>query len=236
MLGQSAIPLVSTEVALLICRQALRYRGFVLGAAVVAALLTAGCDAGGGDSGSKPASHQAGSVVAPGKPGEPARTLSPSQAVKEAGVDTPNTADVRYVQLMIQHHAQALELTGLVPTRSRSATVKRLAERITASQQPEIGAMEGWLTRHGRSAQSGKHEHGAMPGMATAGQLEELRAAKGTAFDQMFLKLMITHHQGAITMATEVLAEGNNVQVEEMADDVVAQQTTEIGRMRALSS
>lgn len=75
-----------------------------------------------------------------------------------------------------------------------------------------------------------------MPGMATAGQLEKLRAAKGTAFDQLFLKLMITHHQGAITMATDVLSEGNNVQVEEMAGDVVAQQTTEISRMRALSS
>lgn len=221
----------------MIRRQAQRLRGIVLGTAVAAAVLTSsGCDAGSGDSGSKSEAHRAGSVVAPGKPGEPARTLSPSQAVKEAGVDSPNSADVRYVQLMIQHHAQALELTGLVPARSRSATVKRLAERITAAQQPEIGAMQGWLTRHGRSGQSGKHEHGAMPGMATAGQLQELKSAKGTAFDQLFLKLMITHHQGAITMATEVLSEGNNVQVEEMAGDVVAQQTTEIDRMRALSS
>ncbi|MFI6966543.1 DUF305 domain-containing protein [Streptomyces sp. NPDC050255] len=222
---------------MLIRRQTLRFRRLVLGAAVAAAVLTsAGCDAGGGDNGAKSEAHKAGSVVAPGKPGEPARTLSPSEAVKEAGVDTPNSADVRYVQLMIQHHAQALELTGLVPTRSRSTTVKRLAERITAAQQPEIGAMEGWLSRHGLSGQSGKHDHGAMPGMATATQLEQLRAAKGTAFDQLFLKLMITHHQGAVTMATDALSEGNNVQVEEMAGDVVAQQTTEINRMRALSS
>ncbi|MGW0939130.1 DUF305 domain-containing protein [Streptomyces sp. NPDC002666] len=222
---------------MLIRRQALRFRRLALGAAVAAAVLaSAGCDAGGGDNGAKSEAHKAGSVVAPGKPGEPARTLSPSEAVKEAGVDTPNSADIRYVQLMIQHHAQALELTGLVPTRSRSATVKRLAERITAAQQPEIGAMEGWLSRHGLSGQSGKHDHGAMPGMATATQLEQLRAAKGTAFDQLFLKLMITHHQGAVTMATDALSEGNNVQVEEMAGDVVAQQTTEINRMRALSS
>ncbi|MFE9860029.1 DUF305 domain-containing protein [Streptomyces sp. NPDC005780] len=222
---------------MLIRRQTLRFRRLVLGAAVAAAMLTsAGCDADGGDNGAKSEAHQAGSVVAPGKPGEPARTLSPSEAVKEAGVDTPNSADVRYVQLMIQHHAQALELTALVPTRSRSATVKRLAERITAAQQPEIGAMEGWLSRHGLSGQSGKHDHGAMPGMATAAQLEQLGATKGTAFDQLFLKLMITHHQGAVTMAADVLSEGNNVQVEEMAGDVVAQQTTEINRMRALSS
>lgn len=221
----------------MIRRQTLRFRRLVLGTAVAAAvLMSAGCDADGGDNGAKSEAHKAGSVVAPGKPGEPARTLSPSEAVKEAGVDTPNSADVRYVQLMIQHHAQALELTGLVPTRSRSATVKRLAERITAAQQPEIGAMEGWLSRHGLSGQSGKHDHGAMPGMATATQLEQLGAAKGKAFDQLFLKLMITHHQGAVTMATDVLSEGNNVQVEEMAGDVVAQQTTEINRMRALSS
>lgn len=221
----------------MIRRQTPRFRGLVLGTAVAAAvLMSAGCDAGGGDNSAKSEAHQAGSVVAPGKPGEAARTLSPSEAVKEAGVDTPNSADVRYVQLMIQHHAQALELTGLVPTRSRSATVKRLAERITAAQQPEIGAMEGWLSRHGLSRQSGKHDHGAMPGMATATQLEQLRAAKGTAFDQLFLKLMITHHQGAVTMATDALSEGNNVQVEEMAGDVVAQQTTEINRMRALST
>lgn len=220
----------------MIRRQTPRFRGFALGAAVTAVVLTAaGCDAGNDDSGSKSQAHQAGSVVAPGKPGEPARTLSPSQAVKEAGVDTPNSADVRYVRQMIQHHGQALEMTALVPARSRSAVVRRLAERITAAQQPEIGAMEGWLTRHGRSGQSGEHDHGAMPGMATAGQLEALGAAKGEAFDQSFLKLMITHHQGAITMATEVLSEGNNVQVEEMAGDVVAQQTTEIDRMRALA-
>jgi uncharacterized protein (DUF305 family) len=73
-----------------------------------------------------------------------------------------------------------------------------------------------------------------MPGMATEGQLKQLRAARGKAFDTLFLKLMITHHDGAIAMATEVKAQGNNIQVEEMADDVIAQQTSEISRMRAL--
>ncbi|MFB7559146.1 DUF305 domain-containing protein [Streptomyces brevispora] len=222
---------------MLICRQVRRFRGFALIVVVSAAVLaSAGCDGGGGANGSKDRAGGGGSVVAPGKPGEPARTLSASQAAKEAGVDTPNSADVRYVRLMIQHHAQALVLTQLVPSRSGSAAVKRIAERITAAQQPEIGAMRGWLSRHGRPEQADGHDHGAMPGMATAGQLKQLRAAKGTAFDQLFLKRMITHHQGAVTMATAVLSEGNNVQVEEMADDVIAQQTAEIGRMRALSS
>lgn len=222
---------------MLIRRQVRRSRGLTLAAVVTAVTLaSAGCDAGGGDSGSKDRAHTAGSVVAPGKPGEPARTLSAEEAAKAAGTDTPNAADVRYVRMMIQHHSQALVLTGLVSSRSRSATVKRLAERITAAQQPEIGAMKGWLTRHGRTEQADEHDHGAMPGMATAGQLKQLRASKGAAFDQLFLQRMISHHQGAVTMATEVLSQGNNVQVEEMADDVVAQQTTEIGRMRALAS
>ncbi|MFG2407657.1 DUF305 domain-containing protein [Streptomyces brevispora] len=222
---------------MLIRRQIRRFRGFALIVVVTAAVLaSAGCDGGGGANGSKDRAGGGGSVVAPGKPGEPARTLSASEAAKEAGVDTPNSADVRYVRLMIQHHAQALALTQLVPSRSGSAAVKRIAERITAAQQPEIGAMRGWLSRHGRPEQADGHDHGAMPGMATAAQLKELRAAKGAAFDRLFLKRMITHHQGAVTMATAVLSEGNNVQVEEMADDVIAQQTTEISRMRALSS
>ncbi|MFE6852269.1 DUF305 domain-containing protein, partial [Streptomyces sp. NPDC057674] len=78
------------------------------------------------------------------------------------------------------------------------------------------------------------HDHHSMPGMASEAQLEQLRNAKGKAFDALFLKLMITHHEGAVTMAAEVLSEGNNVLVEEMANDVIAQQSAEIGRMRSL--
>jgi uncharacterized protein (DUF305 family) len=139
--------------------------------------------------------------------------------------------------MMIVHHSQALEMTALVPTRAGSSQVERLADRISAAQLPEINAMKGWLKTHGGSEQpqEQEHDHAAMPGMATEAQLKELRAAKGKAFDELFLKLMITHHDGAITMATDVLAQGNNIQVEEMANDVIAQQTSEINRMRELS-
>ncbi|MGW2182150.1 DUF305 domain-containing protein [Streptomyces sp. NPDC001732] len=202
------------------------------------ALALSACDADGGED--RAAGARAGggpSVVAPGKPGEPARTLSAEEAAKAAGNDRANSADFRYAQMMIQHHAQALEMTGLAPDRAGSAAVKRLAERIAAGQKPEIGAMEGWLT-HNDGEKRGTargHDHSAMPGMATAAQLKRLRGAKGTAFDKLFLKLMITHHQGAVTMATEVLSEGNDVQIEEMAGDVVAQQTVEINRMRTMT-
>ncbi|TLQ48644.1 DUF305 domain-containing protein [Streptomyces marianii] len=206
-------------------------------AAVVVAVLALGaCESGsGGDA--KAGGERGAAVVAPGKPGEPARTLSPEEAAKELPDDSPNAADVTYVRMMIVHHAQALEMTALVPERAGGTPVKRLADRIRAAQEPEIGAMRGWLTAHGKDGAAdghGAHDHGAMPGMATEEQLARLRAAEGRAFDELFLKLMITHHQGALTMGATVLSEGSNVQVEEMANDVIAQQTAEINRMRTM--
>lgn len=211
-------------------------RAFQVPSAAVALLVTAlalaGCD-GGGDTGSAAAGGPP--VIAPGNPGEPNRTLSAQDAAKQrAEDDTPNTADVAYARMMIRHHAQALEMTRLAPDHAGSQDVKRLAERISAAQGPEIDAMKGWLTTHGKSLTAEDHDHRAMPGMATEAQLARLREARGAAFDDLFLRLMITHHEGAVTMATDVKAQGNNIQIEEMADDVVAQQTSEITRMRQL--
>jgi uncharacterized protein (DUF305 family) len=226
---------VAQEVAVLIHRRSAALRSTALAAAAVAAVLVLGaCDADSGDGTSDKAKDAGPGVVAPGRPGEPARTLSAEEAVKEAGQDTANSADFRYAQMMIEHHRQALVMTELVPKRASSATVKRLAERISAGQKPEIGAMEGWLRKNGGDKRKQHHDHAGMPGMATDAQLKKLRSAEGKAFDKLFLELMITHHQGALTMATEALAEGNDVIVEEMASDVVAQQTVEINRMRSL--
>jgi uncharacterized protein (DUF305 family) len=174
------------------------------------------------------------SVIAPGLPGEAARTLSPEEAKAQLPDDSPNSADISYARRMIEHHAQAIEITELVPKRAESRSVKLLAERIAAAQRPEIAAMQGWLKDNGSDDKPAGHTHEAMPGMATEAQLATLRAAKGKAFDELFLTLMITHHEGAVTMATEVKGQGNNVRVEEMADDVIAQQTTEINRMRGM--
>jgi uncharacterized protein (DUF305 family) len=203
----------------------------------LAALMTlAACDADENAQGSRQgAANTSPKVVAPGKPGEPARTLSAAEAAGAGRNDTPNSADFRYTQMMISHHGQALEMTALVARRADAEPVRKLAERIAASQGPEIGAMRGWLDTHGGARKLSGHEHASMPGMATEAQLTRLRAAKGRAFDELFLTLMITHHQGAIAMATEVLSAGNNVLVEEMANDVLAQQTSEISRMRAMS-
>ncbi|CAM5286331.1 MULTISPECIES: DUF305 domain-containing protein [Streptomyces] len=209
-------------------------RGRAVLAAAALVLALAGCDSG---SDAKSPDRSGPSVIVPGEPGEPNKVLSAEEAARQRSEDdSPNSADVDYARMMIQHHEQALVMTGLVPERAESAKVKKLAARIAAAQGPEIDAMKGWLKTHGKDTRTEGHEHAhtPMPGMATESQLAKLRAARGKAFDELFLTLMITHHDGAITMATDVKAQGNNIQVEEMADDVVAQQTTEISRMRDL--
>ncbi|MFE9249132.1 DUF305 domain-containing protein [Streptomyces sp. NPDC007088] len=214
-----------------------RAGGLLAAGALCLALALTGCDSGAEGADAKPDAAAGGpSVIAPGRPGEAARTLSP-QAARKSEDDSPNSADFRYVTRMIEHHEQALTLTGLVPDRAGSGAVERLARRIAAAQGPETEAMKGWLANNGGKdkQRSGGHDHASMPGMATPEQLRTLRAARGAAFDKLFLKLMIAHHEGAVTMATEVLAQGNNLQVEEMADDVVSQQSSEIHRMRGLS-
>ncbi|MFD9221695.1 DUF305 domain-containing protein [Streptomyces sp. NPDC060064] len=217
-------------------RSTARVRRSVVAAAVTAAVLALGACESDSDAPAKAKGAAGPSVVAPGKPGEPARTLSAEEAAKAAPDDTPNAADFSYAQMMITHHGQALQMTAMAPDRAGSTQVKRLAERIAAAQKPELAAMQGWLKSNPGAKGKGGHDHGpgAMPGMATPAQLAQLRAAKGKAFDELFLTLMITHHQGAITMATDVLSGGNNVLVEEMANDVIAQQTSEINRMRSM--
>src|SRR5690606_23976446 len=207
----------------------------------LAVLGLAACESGGEED--RSAATKGPSVIVPGEPGGQNRTLSAEEAAgQRAEDDSPNAADVSYTRMMIVHHAQALEMTELVPDRAESGRIVKLAERIAAAQGPEIEAMGGWLKTHGKSETDeghGKghgdgHDHATMPGMVAPAQMKQLRAAEGKAFDQLFLTLMITHHQGAITMATDVKAQGNNIRIEEMADDVVAQQTSEITRMRAL--
>ncbi|WP_051696617.1 DUF305 domain-containing protein [Streptomyces sp. NRRL S-244] len=209
--------------------------GRTTAAAMAAGILLAlaGCRDGDGGDGAK---NGGAAVIAPGRPGEKARTLSPEEAAKRQPDDGPNAADRTYVQHMIEHHRQALTMSALAPDRASADAVKRLAERITAAQQPEIGAMEKWLARYPApsGAPAAGHDHGAMPGMATGQQLEQLAGAKGAGFDKLFLTLMTAHHEGAVKMAGEALAAGNNGAVEEMANEVVATQTAEIHRMRAM--
>ncbi|MEU3467240.1 DUF305 domain-containing protein [Streptomyces sp. NPDC006687] len=209
--------------------------GRFLGAALAASLLLPLSGCAGGDEPPRSSTDGSPVVIAPGKPGEGSRTLSPGQAARQRPDDSPNSADRAYVRHMIEHHRQALTMSALAPERASSDGVRRLAERIAASQGPEIAAMEKWQARYPAPAgDPGGHDHATMPGMATEAQLRELADARGTGFDRLFLTLMTAHHEGAVTMAGEALAQGNNGAVEEMANEVVAVQSAEIHRMRAM--
>lgn len=177
-------------------------------------------------------------VVVPGRPGEQASTIPPGQATASPP-EEPNDADKRFVQNMIVHHEQAVWMADLAPSRASSRDVKELASRISDVQGLEIDAMNGWLSQHSIptvNPTAPNHEsmgdHGAMPGMATPEQLQQLKDAKGTAFDRLWLTLMINHHKGALTMAEEVRKKGVDTRVQEIADDVMVEQTDEINRMQ----
>lgn len=185
-----------------------------------------------------PSSGRSG-VVQPGRPGEASSTLGADASAEHAEVAHD---DVAYVQMMIPHHQQALTMSRLAPSRASSPAVKAMAARILASQGPEILTMAAWLDAHDVSVpratdapsayDHGEHGHASMHGMLTAAQLDELRAARGARFDRLYLEGMIGHHEGAITMADEVAVKGSDVQVAEMAADVITGQQAEIERMR----
>ncbi|TMR08049.1 DUF305 domain-containing protein [Nonomuraea turkmeniaca] len=175
-------------------------------------------------------------VIAPGRPGEQAKTLSPGEAATAAPTPTANAADVTYVQDMIVHHRQALDMALLAPNRADSAKLKSLADRIKAAQGPEIQFMTGWLRDLDQKVPDHHAAHEGMPGMATPEQLEALKAAKGKDFDRMFLELMINHHLGAIKMSEQVLSSGSHIRIEELAGDVSVTQAAEIRRMQEMQA
>lgn len=187
------------------------------------------------------AGRQSVPVIAPGKPGEPNRTLAAGEAVPVQ--ERPNDADFSYVELMIVHHRQAIEMTDLAARHATDGRVGGLADRIADAQGPEIDMMNRWLTQNGKPAvaesgdghgHSGHQDHSDMPGMASDEQTRDLASARGTEFDGLFLELMIAHHEGALMMAREVQNEGMEIRVQEMADDVIATQSAEIRRMREM--
>lgn len=186
-----------------------------------------------------PAPAQAPRIVQPGAPGQASREITVAEATDTSGVRHTD-ADVRFMQGMIGHHAQALEMVALVSTHSRSDDLRRLALRIEVSQADEMQMMRQWLGRRGEplpDAHAHHTAHGRMPGMLTAAQMAQLAAARGPAFDRLFLEGMIQHHQGALTMVEALFKSSGGGQEPEMFDfasDVEADQAMEIARMRAM--
>ncbi|MBA3269354.1 MAG: DUF305 domain-containing protein [Acidobacteria bacterium] len=179
-------------------------------------------------------------VVQPGAPGEASRIVS-AESTAKGGALPFTDADVKFMQGMIGHHAQALEMTALLYDRSSNPDMKLLAKRIEVSQLDEIQMMKGWLTGR-RQSLPDEHAHHAgdhalMPGMLTLAQMQELTAAKGVDFDRLFLQGMIRHHGGALTMVQELFSKpgaGQDGEIFAFASDVDADQRMEMDRMGAM--
>lgn len=203
------------------------------------ATLTAACA-------SAPAGN--GPAAAPGA--APSSELPPLLGARELppAVQPYTAADVHFMQGMVPHHAQAVRMTAMVPSRSSREDVKAMAERMRVSQVDEIELIRMWLADRGEDVPAadathhhmhhgGMHHAMLMPGMLTEEEFAQLEAASGVAFDRLFLTLMIRHHEGALVMVDELFASDGAAQddfIYKFASDVNADQHMEIRRMREI--
>ncbi|HCQ99101.1 MAG TPA: DUF305 domain-containing protein, partial [Acidobacteria bacterium] len=179
-------------------------------------------------------------IIQPGAPGEPSREITAEEASDLAAIRYTD-GDVKFMQGMISHHAQALELTVLLETRTESNMMRQLAQRIDISQEDEIVMMQDWLRERDQVVPSvDTHQQAGftpMPGMLTGEEMDRLEAASGAAFDRLFLELMIKHHRGAITMVENLLDQpgaAQGLQLYAFTSDVTSDQGIEIDRMDAM--
>ena len=152
---------------------------------------------------------------------------------KSAAAAGQSSTDVAFVQGMIPHHQQAVEMAelALAPKAKAGPKVKELASRIKNAQGPEISLMKGWLSQWGKAEMAGGHE---TSGMMTQQDLSSLNQAGGDQFDDMWLNMMIAHHEGAVEMAQSVKAQGSNPDVKSLADRIISAQKVEIAEMKNL--
>jgi len=196
-------------------------------------------------------------IVQPGAPGQASRTLEGREASRIAD-NRYSADDVKFMQDMILHHAQAVEMAALVADRTNTQSTIDIAGRINASQADEIKFMQDWLRERGETAptpgeaqamagmdhsahvgqpMADHSAHAGMPGMATAAQMAALAAASGPAFDRLFLERMIAHHEGAVKMVADLFARSGSAYdpvLFRFATDVTNEQQAEINRMAAL--
>jgi len=176
-------------------------------------------------------------IVQPGAPGAPSKNLPPSTT------PTPpraSQADIDFMQGMIMHHQQAVEMTALIPSHTEDKDVRAIGARISRSQSDEINFMKRWLVARGQSTSMGMpgmHDMDnngkpmLMPGMLTPAQMEALRNARGAEFDRLFLTGMIQHHGGALVMVKELFdspGAGQDADLFDFVTDVDSGQRAEI--------
>ena len=214
-------------------------KAFVAAIAPLVACLAAGCASSSGAQGPP--------VVRPGAPGQPSAVI-PATAAGAGAVPQATEADIEFMQGMIHHHAQALDMTELIDARTNAPDLKKLGLRIHVSQTDEITMMQRWLRVRGQEAPDPRAHHDMpgmagmddmvmMPGMLTPEEMKRLAAATGPEFDRLFLEGMIKHHEGALTMVKELFATpgaGQQSEIFAFASDVEADQKMEIDRMTAM--
>ena len=147
-----------------------------------------------------------------------------------------NAADVTFAQKMIPHHQQALDMSAMVPSRTTNRELIIMAKHIALGQQAQIDTLQGLLQQWGEPAAPDHmgHDGMGMDGMVDAATMDKLPTLKGTAFDELWLRSMITHHEGAVAMAEPEIAKGENPTAVKMAKIIVDWQQLEIGRMHAM--
>jgi uncharacterized protein (DUF305 family) len=186
-------------------------------------------------------------VVQPGAPGQPSKTLPPST---KATLPPRSQADVEFMQGMIMHHSQAVEMTALIASHTDNKELRSLGARISSSQSDEIRFMKRWLAARGESVSMSmpgmpdmpktdmsSESMALMPGMLTPEQMEALRKAKGAEFDRLFLIGMIQHHGGALTMVKDLFdtaGAGQDAELFNFATDADNTQRAEIRIMQAM--
>jgi uncharacterized protein (DUF305 family) len=183
-------------------------------------------------------------IVQPGAPGKPSKTLPAST---KATLPPRSQADVEFMQGMIMHHGQAVEMTALIASHTENKNLRALGARISSSQSDEIKFMKRWLAARGEASSmgmagmSGMDASGGtmalMPGMLTAEQMESLRNAKGAEFDRLFLTGMIQHHNGALTMVKDLFdtaGAGQDAEIFNFATDADNTQRAEIKIMQSM--
>ena len=186
-------------------------------------------------------------LVQPGAPGQSSQTVAANQAADLSKVQATE-ADIKFMQGMIHHHAQALDMVALLEKNTNSDDMRKLGERIKISQRDEIGMMQRWLRARGQDAPDPHamhmpgmlgmdHDMVIMPGMLTESEMQHLASLKGADFDRAFLTGMIKHHGGALTMVKELFATPGAAQesiIFAFASDVEADQQMEIDRMNGM--
>ncbi|TDT86069.1 uncharacterized protein (DUF305 family) [Arthrobacter sp. AG258] len=191
--------------------------------ALAASLSLAGCATG---SGSMPMDH--------GSSNPMSSTMASAGTMPGASADH-NQADIMFAQMMIPHHAQAVEMSGIILAKpGMPAEVTALATKIKAAQAPEIEQMTGWLKAWNVPTMMSDHSGHGMTGMVDDAGIEKLESATGTDAAKLFLEQMIGHHEGAIDMARQEISAGKFPDAVKLGHDIVDAQQAEITQMKQL--